>query len=303
MSKQRPLLAARTRAAARFSWFWRMDPQIERTYGNADWAVRRYANQVADAERWGDEIGLHTHAWRWDAALNRWIADHDNRTWIEQCLKTSFAAYESAFGRTCRIFRFGDGWIDEAMLGLIEQLGARIDLTVEPGLSGTPSLVPEEASTGFIPDRRNVPLQPYHPSPTDFRRPGRDSAAKLWMFPVSTGLASRQAQRQHALLNLWARFTAPRPPKIQLNLGIHPDQFQPIFDYAVSQCKHPYAAICVRTDVGANDGLMGCVEHNLHNILDHRHADRFVFATPSEALAMLVDEHSSRGQGSTAVIS
>jgi peptidoglycan/xylan/chitin deacetylase (PgdA/CDA1 family) len=104
-----------------------MDPQIERTYGNADWAVRTYASRIADAQHWGDEFGLHTHAWRWDAAIGQWVADHDNRAWIERCLEVSFAAYKRAFGRNCEIFRFGDGWLDEATLGLLERLGVRID--------------------------------------------------------------------------------------------------------------------------------------------------------------------------------
>src|SRR5215203_5675127 len=66
MSAQRPMLAAQTHATARFSWFWRMDPQIELTYGSAAWPARTYARQIAEMERCGDEIGLHTHAWRWD---------------------------------------------------------------------------------------------------------------------------------------------------------------------------------------------------------------------------------------------
>jgi hypothetical protein len=289
MSAQRRALAAQTHAPARFSWFWRMDRQIELTYGSADWAVRTYAAQIAEAERWGDETGLHAHAWRWDAALDRWIADHGNPAWIASCLHGSFAEYERVFGRICRVFRFGDGWLDETTLGMIERSGVRIDLTVEPGLIGRPSLVPEEASSGSIPDRRSVPLRPYHPSRTDFRRPDRAGDTGLWILLVTTGAVSPHHQHRNLLLDLWSWIAAPRLPTIQLNLGIDPDQFLPIFHRAVSRRQHPYAAVCVRTDVGANDGLMACVERNLHEILNHELADRFTFTTPTEALTMLID--------------
>ena len=76
MSEQRGLLGTATGTPSRFSWFWRLDPQIEATYGSASWPIVTYKTQISEAKQWGDEFGLHVHAWRWDAALGRWIADH-----------------------------------------------------------------------------------------------------------------------------------------------------------------------------------------------------------------------------------
>src|ERR1041384_6344444 len=71
LSAKRDEIFQRTGAPAHFSWFWRMDPQIALTYGSADWAVRTYAAQIAEAKRRGDEIAAHVHVYRWDAALGR----------------------------------------------------------------------------------------------------------------------------------------------------------------------------------------------------------------------------------------
>jgi hypothetical protein len=78
-------------------------------------------------------------------------------------------------------------------------------------------------------------------------------------------------------------------PQVKINLGYEPERFLPMFKAAVSTGPRPYAAIAVRTDVGSNEGLLRYVEGNLHRILDHRLADRFVFMAPSEALALLTN--------------
>src|SRR5215831_10264271 len=48
-----------------YSWFLRMDPQIELGYGQADWVVQRYDALIQKLRRAGDAIGLHVHAWQW----------------------------------------------------------------------------------------------------------------------------------------------------------------------------------------------------------------------------------------------
>jgi len=287
LADRRPALAARTEAPARFSWFWRMDAQIELTYGSADWAVRSYARQVSDAEQAGDESGLHTHAWRWDDTANRWLVDHGNPEWVARCLRRSFAAFESAFGRPCRVFRFGDGWLDEAAVDLLVQLGARIDLTVEPGVAGRDSLVATELSTGRIPDRRSAPHRAYRPSQEDFRIPARTDDARLWELPVSTGLFSepRPSLRDPRRFGRW--LLRKKRHTHALNLGFDVRDFARAFDHVVSAADDPHAVMAVRTDVGARPNLMDNVRRNLDGISGHRLAGRFVFTGPTDALARL----------------
>lgn len=294
ISGQRARMSDRAGIPARLSWFWRMDPQIALTYGSADWAVRTYASRIAEMRQQGDEAGLHVHAWRWDVGLSRWIGDHANGPWIEQCIRDAFAEFERAFGEPCRLFRFGDGWLDDATVELIEQLGAQIDLTLEPGGEGKPSLVSAELATGRIPDRRTVPERPYRPSTKDFRKSERTRDGGLWMLPVTTGPLPRQFHDSPQPLDSRSWITGR--PHVQLNLGIEPLQFASIFQRAISTAHRPYAAICVRTDVGSNDGLMARVEENFRGLLNHRLSDQFLFTTPTEALALLIDNDGDRLQ-------
>src|SRR5215204_3674691 len=109
-------------APAHFNWFFRMDPQIERAYGSPGWVAERYGELIARLDAAGDELGLHTHAWRWDGGTGRWVTDHGNRQWVEHCVRMSFEAYEKAFGRTCVSFRFGDHWMNDETMDLLESL-------------------------------------------------------------------------------------------------------------------------------------------------------------------------------------
>ena len=94
---------------ARFCWFLRMDPQVKLLHGSAAWVVERYGVQIERLRRAGDEVGLHTHAWR--RVGEEWVIDHGDQGWVNECVQVSFDAYESAFGHPCRSFRFGDHWI------------------------------------------------------------------------------------------------------------------------------------------------------------------------------------------------
>ena len=71
-SEIRPRLEEATGAPARYSWFFRMDPQVKHTYGAAGWVATRYREAIGKLESAGDELGLHTHAWRWDEGSRRW---------------------------------------------------------------------------------------------------------------------------------------------------------------------------------------------------------------------------------------
>jgi hypothetical protein len=272
LSEKRAWLSERTGTPAHFSWFWRLDPQIAFIYGSADWPLRTYARQVAEAKRCGDEAGVHVHASRWNATAARWIADLGNDAWVETCVRGALREFERAFGESCRIFSFGDGWHNQKSVALIERLGIRIDLTMEPGREASAFTAPGERTSGIIPDRRKVPARPYRPSATNFLQPDGEGRTRLWFLPMSTGAVP----------------TAAKPEVIKLNLAYEPERFVPIFEHALSRPR-PYVAIAVRSDVGGNAGLLRYVGQNLQTILDHRLADRFVFAGPTDALPSLVD--------------
>jgi hypothetical protein len=70
---------------------------------------------------------------------------------------------------------------------LVEHLGARYDLTLEPGQKGGQY---GEPFLGAFPDYRHVPHYPYRPAQHDFRVPGILFRRKLWMIPLSVGSAN-----------------------------------------------------------------------------------------------------------------
>src|SRR6266403_1935622 len=195
-SNFRPHLEQATGSPAHFSWFFRMDPQVEYVYGSASWVAIRYPRILRELQVSGDETGLHPNPWRWDEMAQEWIADFGNQPWIDHCVRQSFAAFEECFRRPCRSLRFGDRWMNDATLALAETLGARFDLTIEPGRR------PErlaERFTGSLPDYTHAPRRPYHPSRDNFQKSADGWRRNIWMLPVSTakpGWAAAMFQEQ-----------------------------------------------------------------------------------------------------------
>lgn len=180
----RPRLAAATRAPAHFSWFLRMDPQIERVYGSAAWGAVRYADPLRRLEETGDEVGIHPHFWRFDEGTRGWFSDFADQSWMDHCIEEGFAAFRRSLGRPCRTVRVGDRCLGEATVALLERLGARFDVTVEPGQPPTPL---EDPFVGSLPDFRGAPRVPYRPAPSSFLTPGGAAGRDLWIVPLSTG--------------------------------------------------------------------------------------------------------------------
>lgn len=180
--RERARFEAVTGLPAHFSWFLRMDPQIAHTYGSYEWVATRYADLFKALEAEGDEIGLHPHAWRWDKRNKTWFQDFASQEWVDHCVRSSFEAFERVFTRPCQSIRFGDRWMNDVTLGLIESLGARFDLTIEPGCKE----VAPDLFTGSFPDFTHSPRHPYRPSRSDFTVSSAESTRRLLAIPLST---------------------------------------------------------------------------------------------------------------------
>jgi hypothetical protein len=187
----RARLEAATGRPARFNWFVRSDPQIVGAHGTAAWPFRRYADTLAEFAAAGDTIGLHPHAWR-ARDDGRWVADHGNAAWVEHCVRLAFETFERELGRTCRSIRFGDRFVSARTVQVAASLGARYDLTVEPGMPSQRSLHRGSPATGRIPSQRRAPRWPYRP---DARNPlvaappgdggGGAGGPDVWMIPLT----------------------------------------------------------------------------------------------------------------------
>jgi len=283
----RPRLEEATESPVSFSWFFRMDPQIEHTYGLSWWVAKRYGEAIKQLELAGDEIGLHTHAWRWDGVLQKWIVDHGNQKWIEHCLHTSSEAYRCAFGRLCHSFRFGDQWMNNETMGLLEALGVKFDLTIEPGREASPALFLEELHTGSLPDYTATPRWPYRPSREDFRKDGHTQGRGVWVIPLSTiGSVGRFDWLRRATKFVGVDLQSHHVVN-QLNLVSGVPLFRVMMNNLLDVGMKPYLTPVVRSHAGIHSTTRAIMEQNLTSILSHPMVNHFKFVKPAEAIGLL----------------
>ena len=286
-SKLRQLSAAISESPTHFSWFYRMDPQVAETYGTPDWAIKNYPTYVEDFLKKGDEMGLHPHAYRWVKTDNDWLVDHADQEWVDHCVEMSFAAYKNVFGRTCDSFRFGASWINDATLRLVEKLGARFDLTLEPEYVNDWSYEGYRRYRGSYLDYECVPRMPYRPSHDDLRRPDPERKEGIWMIPTSTGKITYRYGRTERLLRRIFKPSDLKPRRITLNLAYGPNRFRIITEELLRCLERPYFAFVMRTDALSSPQQMKNVEACFDILLNHPRARQFVFSTPAEALRIL----------------
>jgi hypothetical protein len=125
-----------------------------------------------------------------------------------------FEAFGESLNEPCRYFRFGDRWMNNATFELMELLGARFDLTLEPRQECGPL---DERFTGSLLDYQQVPQYPYLPAKTDFRAPGAASTRRVWEIPLSVGSTdwSPEALREMTLGIVPAHDLSRRNPSPQ----------------------------------------------------------------------------------------
>jgi hypothetical protein len=295
VSALRQRISSRMGVTLRFSWFLRMDPQIQETYGDAAWPAIHYADRIDAMIEAQDALGLHVHAFRWDSPRGDWLVDHGNREWVQDCVRVSADAFERSIHRPCRAYRMGDRYLDDSLLAHMESLGGRVDLTVEPGYGGSRSVFLEEPHTGSLPDFSTAPILPYRPSHCDFRRPAESDHRALSILPLSTwklptGMAL--ARRVYAsALRLRQRMpevlTTQRMVTCATSL---PDfLFRRAIDGVLAR-PTPYLASIDRTHVGNDPEKLNRIERNLQYLLSHPLAPRFAFVGPEESIDLLRDE-------------
>src|SRR6266498_519645 len=297
MSSLRPKLEQATGSSVHFCWFLRMDPQIAFGYGSAKWVGERHGRILKELELKGDEVGLQMHAQRWDGASRTWIADYGNQEWVSNCLQSSFEAFQSFFGRPCESFRFGDYWINNDSVELIDKLGAKYDLTVEPGIRTTPSL---SRLTGVWPDYSSAPDHPYRPSQDDYQRPNMKSGRKLWMIPLSGGrYEGPKALRLWRLKRIARGLGFDRQGHHEASraaLDIAPDIFRKLVEGLLKISNARYLAFVVRTDACIRTPEKFNLQENIDFLHSCSSVSRLRFNTPQNALALMGHLTDNAGQ-------
>jgi hypothetical protein len=287
----RKKISGATGSPARFSWFFRLDPQVARVYGSPDWALRQYPELVAESQGHGDEIGLHAHPARWDEDGRFWVAEFGAQSWIEHCVKLSLETFHGALGRRCDSFRFGDRWMNNQTLKLLEQQGVRFDLTLEPGHPGVPSLTRKERSTGSISHSHGAPRHPYRPLHSNFLAPDPQRKEGIWMIPLSSGPVKGTLDGLSLFaLNAWlctARRRSFWRDSITLDLAQIPRLFRSTVNWLLSHVERPYLALIIRSDISLQPLSFRNLRKNFEFMLRHPLSKRFAFSTPREAMQRL----------------
>ncbi len=282
MNKFRTDIEEQTKAPVHFTWFFRLDEQVRFTYGNFDWGVRRYETILKQLMDRGDEIGMHVHPFRWSVDLNQWVQDYGNRDWVDTCIESSAAAFQSAFGRPCRSNRMGNRWLDTRTVNLLERVGIRYDLTLEPGFASYFKHAPNEYYTGCFPDSRDTPVHAYCPDLNHYATIS-PSERSILLIPISTGkIATVKNPLKRRLLRI---LNADRCKTVNTNLNMRRNlnEFQYIANRHLKR-PAPYLAMTIRTGAFMERHLVQLISGNLSYLLRHRLVSRFRFTFPESAV-------------------
>lgn len=286
-------LAARSRAHPQFCWFFRLDPQVAETYGDPAWALKRYEREIAALVAAGDEIGVHTHAYRWEPTRANWIVDEANQAWVDHCVTSSCHAFEKFFHRSSRAHKFGDRWLSTATIARLETLGVRIDLTLEPGVR-SPWMTPNEVHTGAPPVWTHALRRPYRPSPEDFLRADPSGTRRLWLLPLSTWRVPWFVQLPRRTYHrLRPAHGGPTPgdessqATVTLRPGFRPYLFRSLVKRLLNSGEATHLALIFRSNEGTSPLQRQRIATNLMSLLSHPLANRVHFVGPEAALDLL----------------
>lgn len=194
-------LSAATGTAVPFTWFIRIDGQLEHAFGNACYLLEKYAAFWNQARQWGHEFGWHPHLYS--------VAENNEVSLISDPEKAC-----AELGRLWKIiqernehirsFRNGEGWHTTETLNYIEQLGILNDCTAIPGRT-----LPNHPMdwTGAI-------NHPFYPDKNNYKQPGEKR--KLLEVPINTWMTMASYDKE---------------PKLRyINPCVHEDIFEDALD-------------------------------------------------------------------------
>jgi hypothetical protein len=282
----RPWIARLTGQLPHFSWYYRLDPQIAECHGRGSWPLTHYAAELEELLACHDEVGVHPHAYRFDVALGTWVIDYADQFWVDRCVQLCFDSFREVLGHGPASFRFGDAWLNEATLRLVEKLGARYDLTLEPGMTQRPSLSPQEHWTGRYPDHTQIPSMPYWPSKDDYRRSDPAGRDGILMLPITTTHRSGVMNLAYQVAFRAVKRCAPQPVT-RLNVAAPGFLFRHLADQILARPGLPYLGISMRTHTANSPHAARRMRQNLTYLFTHEQAPRFAVMRPDEVAATL----------------
>jgi len=279
----RPRLADRAGAEVHPTWLLRLDPNIERCFGQADFVVARYRGLMDQLLAHGDPLGIHVHCHRWDERRQATYSDHADVDWAGYCVNVAAKTFERCFGEPVRRSSQGGYFLDEAVVERAIDAGIEVDVTAEPGLAshtGDPSF--GAYATAPSTDFRDFPRRPYYPSRGAVGTPAISStdARSILIVPLTaydyqtalTPWHRRMAKRalgrprRHLPLNPWKRWS-------------HPRTYWDLVARAADEGPARYIAFAIRTHSPSAD-ISRRVRALLEYLPDHPIAERLRFVDP-----------------------
>ncbi len=295
-----------TQSKVNYVWMYRMDHQVEVTYGDPAWAINKYPHIMKYIEQRGDAVGLHPHSWQWQEETASWNNEFADQAWLDFVIEDALENFKHTFGRNCEIFQFGDQFMNTKIMNLLRKRGVKYDMSVEPGYHILSEEFPGEKWVGFELDTRGVGRMPYYPSASDFRKPSLLKDAGLITIPVSTGLVWYEFGRME---RLYRRMFHPEMLKKKvrtLNLGFLPQKhFAWIVEDMFKEMQNPFLSIVLRSEACSDPFQRKHVEQNMEFLMNHAFSDRFVFLRPEELVSYFSksEEEPENHEGATELVS
>ena len=230
------------------NWFVRVDPQIAVAHGDATWPLRHYRSDIDALIGDGDEVGLHTHSWRWDERFRRWVSDQADEERVGRILDEALELYAAELEAPCRIHRYGDRFMSAAITDRLSDAGVLVDLTLEPGLPARRGLVPTEASTGEVPLTPFDRTLPYRAARGSYTEPAPPEQPGVTMVPLTTGLVPGVAHPE------------------TLSVAMHPDRFSRLLRLRLLDPDLRHLAFAMRTDWVLDADLFDHIRANLGHL-------------------------------------
>ncbi len=268
----RDRLAAMTGRRPNFGWFLRLDHQIEVAYGSRRWVADTYGAELEALLREGDELGIHPHGWRLDDD-GSWVVDLTDK-WVAQMTAESVDTFAEVYGRPPRAHRFGDGFMSLALVAQLRELGVKVDVTAEPGMTLTAAGVRGPRFRGDV---------PYSAGASRLARVA-DSEIDA---PVLLPLASVDPD---VALPAWRRVARrirypnrSRHRQMILGLDFRPQAFWDLLERDLDSGQLNVLAFAIRSSSFRSATDMRMIDAKLDALADHPLGERIDFVTPSSA--------------------
>jgi len=177
---------------AKITWFTRSDEHLKIIFNDYAYPLRNFWDLWKQLRHQGDEIGWHSHLWRWSNQNKCWYQEVSDNKWISHCLEKGYKEFIE-LTKNVTSTRMGWGFHNNFTMKKINDLGLIVDLSASPGLKHVGS--PDERGSHFLNsyDWSITQDHPYLPSLQDYRRPAEKNEQSLDILeiPVTTAPKKR----------------------------------------------------------------------------------------------------------------